>query len=174
MSPQPLDELYFRWLLTQVGSEARNRTSLLEQIFLKEFVWHIPNDDNRAVDGQDLRLEFLRKMKISDPPEDWMWLRCSMLEMLIALSRKLAFEAEGEPSDWFWILIKNLDLYRYKGRLRSLDIIDIDETLDRVIWRNYDENGRGGLFPLQYPAQDQREVEIWYQMSAYLLERPAA
>lgn len=172
MSPQPLDELYFRWLLTQVGSEARNRTSLLEQIFLKEFVWHIPNDDNRAVDGQDLRLEFLEKMNIPHPPEDWMWLRCSMLEMLIALSRKLVFEADGEPSDWFWHLIRNLDLYRYTGRRIPRDIID--ETLDRVIWRNYDANGRGGLFPLHYPAQDQRDVEIWYQMSAYLLEQQAA
>lgn len=173
MSPQPLDELYFHWLCDQVGSEAQHRTLLLEQIFLKEFVWHIPNDDNRAVDGTDLRLEFLNDVGISNPPNDWMWLQCSMLEMLVALSRKLAFEADGEPRDWFWVLIKNIRLYHYTNE-GTVPIETINEVLDRIVWRNYGPTGHGGLFPLQYPTQDQREVEIWYQMSAYLLERIAA
>jgi len=29
------------------------------------------------------------------------------------------------------------------------------------------------LFPLQKNTKDQRKVEIWYQMSAYLAEREA-
>lgn len=173
MSPQPLDELYFDWLTRQVGSEAIPRIKLLERLFLKEFVWHIPNDDNRAVDGRDLRLRFLEDQQISNPPEDWMWLGCSMLEMLIALSQRLAFETDDEPRDWFWQLIKNMGLYEYTGR-RRVPLDAIDEACDRIIWRRYSPSGHGGLFPLKYSTQDQREVEIWYQMSAYLLEQDAA
>lgn len=168
---QPLDEAYFDWLIRQVGSEYRSYTSLLERLFLKEFLWHIPNDDNRAVDGRDLRLRFLEQRGITDPPQDWMWLGCSMLEMLIALSERLAHMGDGKPRDWFWQLIRNLELDQYRGSQVPIDAIN--HTLDRVISRHYRPDGHGGLFPLQYPAQDQREVEIWYQMGAYLLEQAA-
>lgn len=172
MSDRPLDERYFDWLYRQVGSGRKTHTKLLEKLFCKEFVWHVPNDDNRAVDGQELRPEFLHDEGITNPPEDWMWLGCSMLELLVALSRRLAYEADGEPSAWFWELIRNIDLYQYSDRYRfPLDAID--EALDRIIWRRYESDGRGGLFPLQYPKEDQREVEIWYQMCAYLLEQAA-
>jgi hypothetical protein len=31
-------------------------------------------------------------------------------------------------------------------------------------------NGTGGLFPLKMPKVNQRRVEIWYQMSAFIEE----
>ena len=31
-------------------------------------------------------------------------------------------------------------------------------------------NGTGGLFPLKRPRVNQRRVEVWYQMSEYLME----
>lgn len=172
MPDKPLDELYFEWLFRQVGSEHKTHRALLEHLFCREFVWHIPNDDNRAVDGQDLRLRFLEEKGITNPPKDWMWLQCSVLEMLIALAKHMAFEADGEPYEWFWLLIKNLGLDQYKSNHR-VPKEAIDEVLDAVIWRTYSPDGSGGLFPLSYPQQDQREVEIWYQMSAYLLETGA-
>ena len=36
--------------------------------------------------------------------------------------------------------------------------------------RRYKRSGEGGLFPLKNAAKDQRKVEIWYQLSSYLLE----
>lgn len=169
----PIDELYFQWLYSQVGSEnVRNRSKtyweLLRELHKKEFVWIVPNDDNRAEDGRDLRQEFLSETNI-EPEADWLRLGCSMLELLIGLSRRLAFGDDGEPRDWFWHLMDNLGLRIYNdARIRSLE--RIDEILDRVIWRTYEPDGTGGLFPLKQPAQDQREVELWYQLSAYLLE----
>ncbi len=47
---------------------------------------------------------------------------------------------------------------------------EIDDILERLIWRQYQEDGQGGFFPLAWPEQDQREVELWYQMNAYLAE----
>lgn len=92
-----------------------------------------------------------------------------MLELLIGLSRRLAFEDDGSPRRWFWQLVENLNLAQYTDKER-LPIATVDEVLNRVIWRTYNPNGIGGLFPLRNQSQDQREVELWYQLSAYLLD----
>ena len=93
-----------------------------------------------------------------------------MLELLIGLSRRLAFEAEGEPSIWFWTLLENIGLANYTDD-STLPVRKIDEILDRVIWRLYNKNGSGGLFPLNHTKNDQRKTEMWYQLSEYVLER---
>lgn len=173
---EPLDERYFSWLYSQVASvktRGLHRTywSLLRQLHSKEFVWFIPNDDNRVEDGRDLRYEFLEDNDIGDVDPWWLGLGCSMFELLIGLARRLSFEAEGEPRVWFWHLIEQMDLEQYNDKAydtRSEQVID--EACDTVIWRTYKRNGEGGLFPLRRPREDQREVELWYQLNAYLLE----
>ena len=171
---KPLDERYFVWLYDQVGdSKARNpaRTywRVLKQLFTKEFVWIVPNDDNRIEDGKVLRNEFVEKFRY-EVDDNWMKLGCSMLELLIGLSRRLAFECEGEPRDWFWHLMNNIGL----DKLNCNDLVAlpdyVDSAMEKVIWRTYHSNGRGGLFPLNNPHDDQRGVEIWYQLNAYILE----
>ncbi len=174
---EPLDERYLTWLYSQVGSvktktPSRTHWSLLRQLYCKEFLWLVPNDDNRVEDGRDLRYEFLEEREIKDSDPAWLHLGCSILEMLIAVSRRLSFEAEGEPRVWFWHLIENLDLEQYNDQRYNNDSKTvIDQTLDEVIWRTYSPSGNGGLFPLQRPEEDQRDVEIWYQLSAYILEQ---
>lgn len=175
---EPLDEQYLKWLYHQVASvrlknPARTYWALLRHLYTKEFVWLVPNDDNRVEDGRDLRYEFIEDHDIQPDP-DWLDMGCSMLEMLIGLSRRLAFEAEGEVRDWFWQLLENLDLQRFNDAYYSggnPKSTVVDETLDTVIFRTYDVDGRGGLFPLNDTNEDQREVELWYQLSYYLRER---
>ena len=172
---KPLEELYLTWLYSQFGSvksRIRSKTywSLAGALFHKEFVWWVPNDDNRVEDGKALRDEFLDDEGIYDVDPDWMEQGCSMLEMMIGLSRRLAFEAGGEPREWFFELLDNLGLSTYNDA-EQFDEDRVDEAIDPVIWRTYGRDGTGGLFPLQHPKKDQREVEIWYQMNAYLLER---
>lgn len=142
----------------------------MRQLYTKEFVWFIPNDDNRVEDGRELRHEFLDEQEFDDVDPDWMGLGCSMLEMFIGLSRRLAFQTESEPRVWFWHLMDTLDL-RICNDKSNYAQKRVDDILSVVIWRNYEPDGRGGLFPLRTPAQDQRRVEIWYQLAAYLLER---
>lgn len=174
MSVEPLDELYFRWLYSQVSNvrlknPSRTHWSLLKLLHTKEFVWIVPNDDNRLEDGRLLRIEFVELHDIQDPEGPWMDLGCSMLEMLIALARRLSFEDDLPEEQWFWHLLENLGLHSFTDR-GGWSEQDVDEVLDDVIWRTYEEDGRGGLFPLQDAQEDQREVELWYQMSEYLLE----
>jgi hypothetical protein len=47
----------------------------------------------------------------------------------------------------------------------------IEDILDQFIWRTYDYNCNGGLFPLDDPKDDQRNVEIWYQFANYLVDK---
>lgn len=174
MTQPPLDELYFTWLYGQVGSitnrnPSRSYWKVLKQLHTKPFVWFVPNDDNRAEDGRNLRIDFLNYEDIRRVEPGWMELECSMLELMIGLSRRLAFEDDGEPRAWFWRLMENLGLERYNDNTLVPEK-EIDNILDDVIWRTYRRNGRGGLFPLRRSHEDQREVELWYQMHAYLLE----
>lgn len=172
-----LDKLYLDWLYSQVGSvkdrnPRRTYWSLLGQLFTTQFVWFVPNDDNRAAAGQYLRNEFLADSGFKPADAGWMEAGCSVLEMMIALSRELAFEAyQGEPREWFWHMIDNLQIrfcdFEWTRKTEEF----VNDVLNRFIFRQYRSDGRGGLFPLNSPQRDQREVEIWYQLNAYLLER---
>lgn len=171
---EPLDELYLKWLYSQTGSTklknpSKTYWSLFRLLYTKQFIWFIPNDDNRSEDGKDLRYEFIDAEQIENVDIDWMDLGCSMLELLIGLSRRLSFEAEGEPRVWFWHLIRNIGLDIYTDNV-PIPTEEVDEQLNQIIWRTYEPDGLGGLFPLKWPEMDQRDIEIWYQMSGYILE----
>lgn len=175
----PLDEAYFVWLYSQVGSvQNRNRSktywTLLRLLHEREFYWtkKFDKDGNRAQDGKDLRREFLRDTNtvLSKVNDGWMDLDCSMLELLVALAWKLAFDGGGESATWFWQMIDNLGLTECTDA-NPPDARIVEEILVKVIGRRYAPNGAGGLFPLQRAEQDQRRVELWYQAQAYLLER---
>lgn len=177
----PLDEAYLVWLYSQVGSvDIRNRSKtywkLLRMLYSKEFTWVIAKDENRAHDGKDLRHEFVRDMQRVEgpiPDAQWMEMPASFLEMLVALAFRIAFDGGGEQPERFWELIKNLGLIDCTDANPPEDVI-VDHILNKVIDRDYARNGAGGLFPLQRlpkNQKDQREVELWYQAQAYLLER---
>jgi len=172
----PLDEAYFVWLYSQVGSvENKNRSrtywELLRLLYKKEFTWSIEKDGNRAQDGKDLRLEFLRQTghKVDEP--GWLEYGCSMLELMLALASKLTFQAEGEVHEWFWTLVENIGLIECTDANPPDEAI-VELILDKIIDRDYAKNGAGGFFPLKHRnVPDQRRVELWYQAEAYLLER---
>lgn len=174
-----LDDAYFEWLYSQIGAlrnrnPTRNYWRLCRKLYTTEFVWFVPNDDNRVEDGKELRLEFLESTGYrlrGHQDREWMSLGCSMFEMLIALARLAAFESDRSPVEWFWRFMHNLELDRYSDDIYEVSIEEeVEETLDRVNRRTYSANGVGGLFPLRRSTQDQRKIELWYQMSTYLME----
>lgn len=171
---EPLDEQYLKWLYSQIGSidetnPAKTYWKLLQHLYSVEFVWIIPNDDNRVEDGKDLRNEFIEECNVYDVDRNWLSLGCSLLEMLIGLSRRLSFETDDTAREWFWQLLENLELEEFSDARYFKE--PVEHICQQLIWRTYDYNGYGGLFPLNHPEEDQRDVEIWYQQSAYILER---
>ena len=173
---EPLDDQYFTWLYSQVASLRQknpNRTywDLLRQMYRTEFFWFVENDDNRVEDGRDLRYEFFEENGLHDVDKEWVGLGCSFLEMLLGLSHRLAFEVgEGNPKTWFWHLVDNLGLSGYSDS-ETYSEETVNDILQTVMLRTYKPSGEGGLFPLHNPHEDQREIEIWYQLSAYVIEQ---
>jgi len=168
-----LDDQYLTWLYSQVSivktrPSSRTFWNLFRQLFSIEFAWFVPNDDNRAEDGRELRCEWSTVANV-EVDDAWLDLGCSFLELLIGLSRRLAFETNGDVSDWFWHLINNLGLLGYHDR-SNFKTEDVEERTSAVIWRTYEPSGNGGLFPIRNSNNDQRKVEIWYQISEYLLQ----
>lgn len=160
---RPLDDLYFEWLCELVDAGNPIDPKVLIEFYKTPFEDTVPNDQNRAEDGLSLRQEFmLTKMLGTRMDSDWLGLECSVLEMLIALADRAAFQTGWSSSEWFEIFMENLGVLNNK--------VNTETALRKLNRRTYAANGKGGLFPLKHPAQDQRKVELWYQMSAYLLE----
>lgn len=177
----PLDEVYFAWLYSQVAStEIRNKAqtywTLLRLLYRKQFYWttKVPLDANRASDGQDLRLRFFNRDLNTLTAEESEWIQepCSVLEMLIALANAVSFEGGGTPSDRFWEMIENVGLIGCNDAHPPIPE-GVEMLWENILRRNYDFNGHGGLFPLLVndKQEDQREVQLWMQANAYLLER---
>jgi hypothetical protein len=172
-----LDERYFHWLHGQIAEfhithPTRSYSHLLQQLHNTEFVARVRYDSNRVQDGKDLRWEFL-EVEGYRAQDGWLETGCSFLELMVVLSRKLAFDGGKEPHVWFWELVNNLGLSKYWDRTRRSRLAEreIADILHRVVMREYAPDGVGGFFPLRHPSEDQRYVELWYQLSAYVLER---
>lgn len=171
---------YFKFLYRIVDVKSNHDNSdytlLLEHLHNIDFYSFVPNDDNRAEDGKKLRIIFDEEANtgLSLSPEE----PCSVLEMLIGLSFRMENElldgtSEKKVDECFWELIDNLGLtwtnnFAYVKHGGS---DKIDHLINILLSRKYAKNGRGGIFPMKNTPNDQREVEIWYQMSEYLLEK---
>lgn len=173
--PRTTDDRYFEWLYSHIGS-VRNRNpvrsywQVARRLYATEFVWLVANDDNRIEDGLELRQEFISQKGSDGISQEWLALGCSTLEMMIALSRRAAFEGGGSPGDWYWRFLQNLTIMVNDEDYNGTVDRKVEDILERFIYRNYTPSGRGGLFPLRGAEEDQRKVELWYQLAAYLDE----
>lgn len=175
---EPLDELYFDWLYRQVADPDQDLTfwDVLRVLYKTEFVWIVPNDENRIADGRALREDFLKKerIRLRRSEQNWIELGCSMFELMVGLAIRLESQADkGKAHYWFWELMDNIGLGGFNDSV-EVPVSHVEEVLEMVIQRYYKKNGYGGFFPLENPQQDQREIELWYQLSAYVLERELA
>lgn len=170
---ESLSEDYLRWLAPQIRDEHGNPNEsywdLLSIMYEKEFICRVRNDDNRMEDGLDLRIEFCHSQHIRVDALKNLG-PCSFLEVLIGLSRRLAFAAGGGSPGWAWQLLNNLKLHKMYDPLSRYKIRKIDDILDRVIDRTYQPDGYGGFFPLSWPDDDQTKIELWHQLAAYVDE----
>lgn len=171
---EPLENLYFNWLCAkvmrvEVPTPSLTYWKLLTELHNTEFVWLLSGDDNRAEDGLELRPEFLLESNLEADPE-WIHLGCSLFEMLLAFSRRAAFQTEESAQEWFMHFLENMGLAEFNDA-RNFTAAEVGEYLYTLVWRTYSYDGRGGLFPIKNPPHDQREVEIWYQFCEYLVDQ---
>lgn len=170
---EPIENLYFNWLYSKVASvdvptPSLTFVKLLRALYTTEYVWLVSGDDNRVEDGLELRKQFLRESFLRHDDE-FLHVSCSVLEMLIAFSKRAEFQTDLSAREWFWIFLDNIGLAELSDATDGIEQ-SVDETLYSVIWRTYNFDGGGGLFPINNPKRDQRKLEIWYQFCDYLID----
>jgi hypothetical protein len=160
---------YFLWLCDHVNipEDAGDFETTLKVMFSTEFVWVVGNDENRIADGRDLRSAYLAERDMEAIPYVE---PVKFLEVLIGISERVQFLVDEPAADWAWKLMRNIGLGGFHDPLTGREVRKVMGILEKVIWRRYNPDGSGGFFPLTSPKNDQRMVEIWYQMSAYINE----
>lgn len=180
MFDEQVKEEYFNWLYEYVCKgrthDKISYTLLLKCLHQIEFIYIIQNDINRAKDGVDLRYRFAMSngyneddiyniMNILDGP-------CSVLEMMVALAIRCEETIMDNTNygdrtgQWFWGMMSNLGI-----GLMYNDIFDygvVTNCVNTFLDREYEPDGKGGLFYIRNCVDDLRYVEIWTQLCWYL------
>ena len=178
MDKVELDNLYFEWLYQLVCNDTYSRAAshrrLLMRLHSIDFTWIIDMDANRASDGIALRKRFEYRNALESGIMDlyFQGRPCSVLEMMVALAIRSEEQFMFDPKlgdrtgQWFWSMIVSLGLggitdYKYDREY-------IDNVIFRFLTRNYDRDGKGGLFTIPNCDVDLRDVELWSQMCWYM------
>lgn len=180
MNRHEMNERYYQWMAHLVCDNGcgrrRSYQKLFSLLYETEFIPVMDIDANRADDGIDLRYRFAYEFGLSgDEVRRYLDDRpCSVLEMMVALAQRCEEQIMDDPDcgnrtgKWFFDMVKSLGLTLMDdSRFDRLEAMDI---LVKFMRRNYEASGQGGLFTLRYPRCDMRNIEIWYQMMAYLEE----
>lgn len=178
MTQDELSNKYFNWMYQLVCNNEYNKRlshrKLLYFLHDVEFTYSIMMDENRAIDGVDLRYRFgyecgYNKSVIAEYLDNG---PCSVLEMMIALSIRCEESIMDDPDignrtgKWFWDMVTNLGLSAMIDSKFDKEYCEF--VIERFLTRKYKRNGEGGLFTIYDTNRDLRDVEIWYQMCWHL------
>lgn len=160
---QPVDQLYLGWLYDQVvpAGDASTYSQTLNILFTNEYVPRHPMDENRAIDGIGLRSEWLDAYDhtVYIPP-NWVDEPCSILEMIVALSRRCEFQTTSiSAQTWAMTLLNNMGVW--------FSDIELDDDIRRRVYHSIElfESGQTTIFPTDTQDYDQ---QLWYQMMEYI------
>ena len=177
MTRDEVNNEYFEWMfgLVHVKKYVKRASyrKLLMMLHDIDFRYSIPMDENRSIDGVDLRRRFMLDNGYGDLSR-YLNFPCSVLEMIIALAIRCEEQIMDDPDigdrtgKWFWDMIENLGLKSMTDTHFDRDFVN--QRIDIFLNREYESNGRGGLFTVHNCGYDLRYVEIWYQMCWYLDE----
>lgn len=152
-------------------SETTSYRQLLTFLHDVEFVYFVPYDENRAAEGVALRYRFCRRHNYEDF-EYCLDGPCSVFEMMLALALHCEENIMVDPelgdrtSQWFWAMIKNMGLANMTDSNYNEWLVN--DVVTRFLNREYDYDGKGGLFRVKNWHRDMRKAEIWHQLMAYI------
>lgn len=189
-----LKELYFDILegeemettyfdkLYEVSGMPENYRIVMMELYRKEFYSLVDHDENREADALEQR-DFIGG-EITGPAR--------LLEVMVGLAARMdsilgSTDGDRESiKNSFWEIFVNLGLEEFTDCrfCNGWMPCDFSQICEKLLKREYEKNGKGGFFPLiceknhklvnseetKIHKLDQRKVEIWYQMQAYLAE----
>lgn len=171
---------YHDWLVGRIDGAGHG--ILMDILHDTPFDWIMERDSDRAEHGKYLRVKYAEEtgQHIDSRWPDWSDWPCSMLEMLVGLAEALEDHVlydsifGDRTAVWFWMMLSNCGLAGLDDETILSNGVDvtgyIQSVCERITNREYGYSGEGGLFPLEHPGTDQRDVEIWYQAQSYILE----
>ena len=161
---------YVHWVMKDkihmTDREIRNYSKLVDILARIEFYWIHPMDENRAIDGLELRSDFEYETGEYLDKSSGLLPRCTFFEMLAALSIRCEnqlmrnLSIGDRTSRWFFEFLDNLGV---DGRMTNEK--DIRRIIDETM------SGEKSMFQLKKNRGiNQNNEEIWKQMSAYINE----
>ena len=169
---------YFSWLTHIIDDKyylkGRDPSKLLRYLHSVNYFYTNSVDSSREEDGLGLRRNFSceRGIPVILCDEFMEGKSCSVLEMLVALSIRAAERVFNDPKDpepltgkFFWNMIQTIGL---DPMIQNFDAKETDEKVMRFMQREYEHDGKGGLFYIPDCSFDMRTVSIWFQLSWYL------
>ena len=172
---------YFAWLCETVCVDGRYTDEsywiLAKRLWDTDFYWILDRDEDRAKSVSVLRYRYqcIGGTDIYEGP-------ATVFEVLAMLAENIndildELDGENRTTMYFWEMIDNLGLSEFSDQFfderpenRLIFEDEIDGRLENWMGRNIGYDGLDGLFPLKNPKEDQANVEIWYQMNAYIIE----
>lgn len=172
---------YFEWLCDIVCQKRFANTisyrKLLAHLHNVPFRWSRTLDADRADWGVDMRYRFAQSRSLDAGSFDvraYLGGPCTVLEMMVALAVRCEEDMMDDPeygdrtSQWFWNMVVSLGLGGTTDQVYDYD--RVEGVIQRFLNRDYEPNGKGGLFTLRHAPFDARKVDIWYQLCWYLDE----
>lgn len=163
---------YTIYLANLIGVNYEKYRKLMDLLMDTEFIYSIRGDRNRLEDGRYQRFDYIRETGAFNMELETRFV--SVLEVLTAFAIRLDHDWIGDPDDprpdiIFTEMLENLGIF-YKDE--EFDPRAASISLKKWLNRKFTSNGVGSIFPLNYNRSgiDQRKVEIWMQMTAYLHE----
>ena len=172
---------YFEWMYSSVFTDSEGNYipcyhELLQYLNSINFRYTIAMDGNRESDGISLRYHYGWYEHVPDAviASEIDIYPCSVLEMMVALSRRMESDVMGDSDYgnrthiWFFNMLESLGIEDMTDENFSEFIVA--NAIDNWMDHNYASDGKGGLFTLKCPYQDLRRVEIWEQAMWWLNE----
>lgn len=170
-----LNNEYFNWMYDIACADRFAKDISYRKLFMHlhstKFRYSIKRDSNRADDGVGLRYRFALSRGYDDI-HYYITEPCSVFEMMLALAIRCEENIMDDTAfgnrtgQWFWGMVNNLGL----GSMTDdqFDKLYVEEIIERFLDREYEPNGKGGLFTVRNCDRDLRDVEIWFQLCYYL------
>lgn len=174
-------DAYMKWMLDKIDFKKRNHKKygkLLKILNEIEYEFTTLLDENRLSDALNMRNEFLEECcgysyskfdssMVSACPNIVLFgpHRCSVLEMLVAMSIRCEIEMTGEPGcdvlgRMFWIAIDNSGLSKFT-----------DDRFDgQFVRKIVRETTNSDIFPFNRSGIDKSRVDLWYAMQLWIAE----
>lgn len=150
--------LYTPWLIQRGCLE--NYSELASVWDELDFVWYIPEDEDKAIQALRMRDEYCYEMSMPSPRQA----PASFLEVFVCITDSLTAMLYQDREKFTKSILLNMGARSYSddGRLPSEIHEGALEIAERVMYRTYGRNGSGGLFRI--PGANVLETPITSQM----------